>query len=51
MLIAYWSFLFALISLEIFQSKESFILLMEQPNTLKIQFWLLMPCVNGRRKT
>jgi len=43
--------LLALISLKNFQPKVSFILLMEQPNTLKTQFWLLMPCINGRRKT
>jgi len=51
MLIAYCSFLLALISLENFQPKISYILLMEQPNTLKIQFWLLMSCINGQRKT
>jgi len=47
MLIAYYSFLLAS---ENFQQKKSFILLMEQPNTLKIQFWL-MSCINGRKKT
>jgi len=36
MLIAYCFFLLALISLENFYPKKSFILLMEQPNILKI---------------
>jgi len=50
LLIAYYSFLLALIFLENFHQKKSFILL-EQSDTLKIQFWLLMLCTIKKNLT